>query len=331
MSRFVILFALALTVTSLVGCGRPIRSQPAKTDSDSAPAKETVVVDRLGREVRFTTVPQRIVSLSPATTELLFAIGAGPSIVGATRHCDYPPPACEITRVGGGTLEGISREMIIGLEPDLVLCKWDSHEPLVDVFERVNIPVVAIGPESLEELFDEATLLGRVTGQESNSRELIERMSQRLTVLTSWVDKMPRADRRTVFYEVWDEPLMTAGPGSFIGELLEIGGMENIFADTTLRYPRISSEVVVDRSPDVILAPSTHSTRVNLEQLVARPGWGQLKAVRERQVFLIDGDQVSRCGPRLLDALEQMIRAVYPEQLPAIPIEAEPPIEERER
>ena len=111
---------------------------------------------------------------------------------------------------------------------------------------------------------------------------------------------------------------MTAGPKSFIGEMLEMGGMKNIFFDATVQYPRISDEVVLDRDPEVILAPSTHRAQVSMEILAKRQGWDRITAVRQRQVFLIDGDRVSRCGPRMLDALEEMIRAVYPDKLPKV-------------
>lgn len=273
-----------------------------------------VIVDRLGRTFRFVEVPQRIISLSPSTTELLFAIGAGPQIVGATQYCDYPAEASQIPRVGAGTLESMSRETILSLKPDLVLCQWDNHQPLIESLERLRVPVIAIGPEKLKELFEEATLLGQVLGHELEASQLIESMTRRLDRLTSCVNSLPQSQRRTVFYEVWDKPLMTAGPNSFIGELLVLGGMKNIFSDTEPRYPRVSDEVVVHRDPEVILAPSTHADQVSFEKLAGRQGWGQILAIREKQVFLIDGDQVSRCGPRLLDALESMIEAVYPQR-----------------
>ena len=309
-------FCLAL------GCGESkTRSQASiagqSPEKDADKKTETVVADRLKRTLCFTKVPQRIVSLSPSTTELLFAIDAGGQLVGATEHCNYPADATKLTRIGGGTLQGISRETILSLNPDLILCKWDSHQPLIEPFDRFKIPIMAIGPDTLAELYEEATLLGKVTGHVAEADELIRRMKKRVANLTSWVDAVPMEDRLRVFYEVWDEPLMTAGPKCFIGEMLEMGGMKNIFSDTMVRYPRVSDEVVLDRNPEVILAPSTHRSQVSLEILAKRQGWDGIIAVRERKVFLIDGDKVSRCGPRMLDALEEMIRAVYPERLPA--------------
>ena len=273
---------------------------------------EVVVKDRLSRAISFKQAPQKIVSLSPSTTELLFAIGVGPTLIGATSNCNYPPEALLVPRVGGGTLEGISRETLVGLEPDLVLCKWDNHEPLIGLLERAGIPVVAMGPETLDELFDEARMLGRITGHESDANALIQSMTDRLKSLLARVKSIPVGDERRVFYEVWDDPLMTAGPKSFIGEMIRIGRMENIFEDAQVRYPRVSSEAVLARNPEFVLAPSTHGEKVEFSKLSARPGWSIMTAVAKKQVYLIDGDQISRCGPRLLDALEQMLDAVYP-------------------
>lgn len=311
MMRHVFAGFLWLAVVSL-GCDR----QPEASQSSANPVpqpNEIRVKDRLQRELRFSSVPQRIISLAPATTELMFAIGAGGQLVGATKNCNFPPAAESLTRVGGGTLESLSREVIVSLQPDLVLCRWDHHQPLMDTLEQFHIQTLAIGPETLEELFAEATMLGEITGHAAKSEQLVSQMKQRLDRITAKVKLISESERRKVFYEVWDEPLMTAGPGSFIGEALTLAGMKNIFSDVTTAYPKVSDELVVERNPDVILSPSTHASRVTVEQMLQRQGWGDIKAIREKQVFIIDGDHISRCGPRLLDAIEEMIRKVYPD------------------
>lgn len=289
-----------------------------------------VVEDRLHRRVEFTKPPRRIVSLTPATTELLFALGLGDSVVGATEHCNYPPAALEITRVGSGTLEGISREMIVSVQPDLILCKWDKHQPLIETFERLNVPVFAVGPESVEQLFEEARWIGKICDHDAGAEELIAGMQSRLDAIRETVvaRTSQRSKPKRVFYEVWDEPLMSAGPGSFIDELMQLAGLENIVADASGRYPRVSAEIVVQRDPEVILAPTTHFQEVDISSFASRPGWSQVTAVREKQIFLIDGDQVSRCGPRLLDALDQIVASVYPDTAgQAAPIEADAAVE----
>lgn len=313
------LFSLICGSCFAIGCERPEALTDIAIEEPfiATQSSEIVVVDRLNRKVCLAGLPKRIISLAPATTELMFAIGAGDLLVGATDHCNYPPAASQIARIGGGTMQGISHEIILSLKPDLILSKWDTHQPLIESLDRIRVPMLAIGPDSLVQLYEDAKTLGQATGHETEADDLIESMQRRVGALTSWVESLPKEQRRRVFYEVWDQPLMTVGPKSFIGELLELGGMDNVFSDATVAYPRISDEVVLDRNPDVVLAPTTHQTRVSLEILSKRQGWDRLSAVKNSQVFLIDGDKVSRCGPRMLDALEEMIRHVYPGMLPA--------------
>ncbi len=309
--RFVHLAALLLVFSS--GCNRPAATIPAASQESNASEASTMATDRLDRTVRFIAVPQRIISLTPATTELMFAIGAGSQLVGVTKNCNYPAEAEKITRVGGGTLESLSRETIISLHPDLVLCKWDNHRPLMETLEQFNVPTLALGPETLEELFVEARMLGRVTGHATEAENLVTMMEARLDSMTAKVKLLPDSQRRKVFYEVWDDPLMTAGPNSFIGEALRLAGLKNIFFDATTNYPKVSDEVVVTRNPDVILSPSTHASRVSVDKLLQRQGWAEVSAIKNKQAFIIDGDLISRCGPRLLDAIEEIIRVAYPD------------------
>jgi iron complex transport system substrate-binding protein len=270
----------------------------------------------LQRTVSFSEVPSRIVSLSPATTELLFALGLGPSIVGATKHCNYPDEALRIARVGGGTIGTISQESIVALQPDLVLCKFDSHATLVESLERLEIPVLGLGPESLDELFEEALWLGEITDRREIAEMFVSRMRLQRSALEKTVELLRPKTRLRVFYEVWDDPLMTAAPGSFIHELLCMAGLENLMTESTTNYPRISPEVVLSGNPDLILCPTTHFEKVDISKMAKRPGWDRLSAIRNERVFLIDGDQVSRCGPRMLDALQKIIEVAYPQPFP---------------
>jgi len=308
-----LIVAVTLGCTVSLGCKRQVATGSASSAIQNSSPSELVVSDRMQREVRFSSTPQRIISLTPATTELMFAIGAGSQLVGVTANCNYPVEASALARVGGGTLESLSRETIVSLRPDLVLCKWDNHQPLMTMLDQFKISSLAIGSETLDEFFVEATMLGRVTGHVAEAEKLVTNMKQRLDALTARVKLIPESRRRTVFYEVWDEPLMTAGPGSFIDEVLRLAGMQNIFNDAISSYPSVSDEVVVSRNPDVILSPSTHASQVSVEKMLQRQGWSEVKAMKEKQVFIVDGDQISRCGPRLLDALEEMIRVVYPD------------------
>ncbi len=284
---------------------------PLIETQDSPKPTTVTIVDRLERTVHFPKTPQRIVSISPETTELLFALGLGERMVGVTEHCDYPPAAKQVAKVGIGTVESISRERIIAVQPDVIFCKWDNHEPLIETFERFQIPIVGMGSENLKGLFEEARLIGKVTGTSDQAEQLVMQMEQRLQRLLQRVPKSTERGRPTVFYQVWDDPLMTVTPGSFIGEVLTLAGLKNIIDEGPNRYPTVNAEVVIANDPDIILTAASRSPATKIEAILKRPGWSQLSAIKHRRVYTISGDEISRCGPRLLDALEQVIQTVY--------------------
>lgn len=294
-------------LAALSGC------KPSPAPIVDVPSDQPPIVDRLDREVPITAAATRIVSLSPSTTELLFALDLGPNIIGATKHCNYPEAALDIPRVGGGTLESISLEAIVAAKPDLVLAKWDTHQPLVDSLDRMGMRTLGIGPESLEQLFEEAQWIGKLTDRNDEAAALVSRMRARRERLTSLVARVQPTPKLKVFYEVWDNPLMTAGPDSFIDQLLQLAGLDNIIRDTAIAYPRINAETVLKGNPDLILAPTTHFEEVEVESIGQRTGWQGITAVQQHRIHLISGDEISRCGPRMLDALGEIILAAYPE------------------
>ena len=276
------------------------------------------VIDALGRKVTIPRVPRRIVSLAPSHTELLFAIGAGDQVVAVTSFCNYPPEAQKRRRIGGFSSESQSLEEIIALEPDLVVAAGEWQWPVIHELERLGISIVSLEAESLADLYCELGLLGRLTGHENDAARLTQAMQRRVERIKTRAQAIPPEQRVTVFYHVWSEPLLTAGPGSFIAELIALCGGLNIVADATQKYPQISQEVLLARDPEVILAPSSGAEPMTIEELRSRPGWNKLRAVRNNRIYLIDGDLISRCGPRLVDALEIMARTLYGDRFAAL-------------
>ncbi len=270
-------------------------------------------MDRLGRMVTLSRPPARIVSLSPSATEMIFAIGAGDRLVGATQYCNYPSDALTISRVSSGTIEGVNREAILDLKPEVIFFKADHHQSLIDTFDKFGIPMVGVGAEGIQEMFQEALDLGRFLDTETVAEQLVAQMRSDLEAQTRRVSSISDEARKRVLYVVWDDPLMTAGPQSFIGELISIAKGKNIFEDVKQGYPQISSELVVDRDPQVIIRPSSDVDMNNLDRIIDRKGWEGVSAIRDKQVRTIDGDQISRCGPRLLQVLPSLIDAIYPE------------------
>ena len=284
----------------------------------SAPSKESfprTITDGLGRRVTLSRWPARIVSLTPANTELLFAVGAGPRVVGVTSYCNHPPEASGREKVGGASSQSLSVERIIALKPDLIFAAGDFQQPTVKELDRLGMSVIAIVADSFDELFGAIRLMGAATGNEAQAGELADSMRGRVAKVAKRIRGIGPQDRVTVFYQVWDEPLMTAGPDSFLGAVIESAGGVNLFADMTSRFPKINEEVLLARNPDVILAPTSHGVPLTLKHFLDKPGWSGIEAVRNGRVHFIDGDLVSRCGPRLVDALEAMAEALYPDRL----------------
>jgi iron complex transport system substrate-binding protein len=310
-----LLLAGCLLSLAMLGCGptKPNSNPTAPGLTSDGESREVLITDRLGRVVTLSRPPTRIISLSPSATEMIFAVGAGDRLVGVTQYCNYPSDALTISRVSSGTIEGVNRESILDLKPDVIFFKADHHQSLIDTFDKFGIPMVGVGAESIQEMFQEALDLGRFLETEAVAEQLVSQMRSELEAQTRRVASISDDARKRVFYVVWDDPLMTAGPQSFIGELIGIAKGKNIFDDVKQGYPQISSELVVDRDPQVIIRPSSDDDTNKLDRILDRKGWEGISAIRDKQVRTIDGDQISRCGPRLLQVLPSLIEAIYPE------------------
>jgi iron complex transport system substrate-binding protein len=286
----------------------------AVTPATAVPAVETqTIVDSLGRNVSIPMTPRRIVSLAPSVTEILFAVGAGPQVVGDTKFCNYPAEAQALPKIGGFTAKTISVEAIVDLTPDLVIAGTASQKPVVEALEKLNLPVLVLAPDSFEAVYAGIEQTGAVTGHTEEAETVVAQMRQRVAMVTAKVASVPADQRPAVFWEVFDEPLTTAGPNTFIGQMIQLAGATNIFEDAQEHYPQVSAELVVERDPDVILGPSTQSAKLTPELIAQRPGWSNLTALRKKRVYLLDGEITSRAGPRLADGLEALAKALYPE------------------
>ncbi len=327
-SRQMALVLFILLVALVVGACAPMVTPMAPTPTpvpspttQEAPATPTpapyplTVTDDLGREVTIPGRPDKIISLAPSNSEILFAVGAGDQVVGVTQYCNYPPEACQAKEViGGFSPKSMSIEKILALEPDVVFSAGSFHMPVIEALEKAGVPVVALDPQGFEGIYDDILLVGQITDHAEEAEALVADMKARVAAVTAAVADIPAEERLKVFYEVWDEPLMTAGPDTFIGQMIELAGGVNIFGDMEEQYPQVSAEVVIERNPDVILGPDSHADALTPEKIAARPGWENIKAVQTGRIYTVNGDIVSRAGPRVVDALETIAQLLYPER-----------------
>ncbi|MGI6034524.1 MAG: ABC transporter substrate-binding protein [Limnochordia bacterium] len=263
------------------------------------------LVDDVGRKVVIHQAPQRIVSLAPSNTEILFAIGAGDQVVGVTDYCNYPAEAQQKPKVGGFSQPNL--EQIIALRPDLVL-GTGMHDGVMKDLDRLGLTGIIISPETVAEVFTAIERAGFAIGRDREAKALAESLRERFLAVQRDV---AGKDRPRVLYQVWPDPLIVAGPGSFVDSVITLAGGENIAGDAARGYPQFSSEMVVIRDPEVILYPKTHGS-AEMADFPLRPGWESLIAVKANRLYSIDGDMISRAGPRIVAAMEEVARILHP-------------------
>lgn len=271
-----------------------------------------VYTDALGNTVTIYGKPTRIVSLAPSVTEILFAIGAGPQVVGRTRFCNYPAEVSSLPEIGGFSAKSISVEAILDLNPDLVVAGSKSQKDVVATLQEHGITVYTLAPTSLADIELGIRTLGEITGNAARAEQVVAGMQTRIEAVTAKVKTVPAEKRLRIFYEVWHEPLTTTTDGTFIGELLTLAGGVNIFNDLNDTYPEVSAEQILESDPQVILGPSSHSDQLTAQVIAARSGWSKLTAVKNGAIYIVDADSVSRAGPRVVDALESIAHSLYP-------------------
>ncbi|MBM3222669.1 MAG: cobalamin-binding protein, partial [Candidatus Tectomicrobia bacterium] len=203
---------------------------------------------------------------------------------------------------------------IVSLQPDLVLAAGELQRATIEALERVGITVVALeDPNNFDEVYMAITLTGQMTGHLAEARQVVQAMQARMDRVLRKVATIPPASRVAVFYEVYDQPLMTAGQATIIGQMLEMAGGINVFADLQGRYPQVSAEEVVKRNPTCILGLKGHKTSLTPTQIRQRPGWDRILAVQRNCIHLLDDDTVARPGPRLAEALEAIAKSLHPD------------------
>ena len=270
------------------------------------------ITDQLGRTVALNGTPQRIISLAPANTEILFALGLGDKVVGVTEYCNYPTEAQNVSKVGGFSTPDI--EKIISLEPDVIFAAPIHEAEVIPQLENLGLTVIALAPETIDETYDAIELVGTVTGVEETAASLIEDMRSSIDSVTSLVDNLSDEERPNVFYIVWHDPLMTAGGDTLPGQLIELAGGNNIFANLS-GYATVSIESLLYGEPQVLIAGTGMGSGADapLEWAQNESQLQDTEALKEGNVFSINTDLTGRFGPRIVDALYEMLRLIHPD------------------
>ena len=281
------------------------------------PAEEVVsfpmeVTDQLGRVVKLEKLPERIISLAPSNTEILFALGLGNRVVAVTDYCNYPAEAQAKPKIGGFTTTNI--EEVVVLSPDMVLAASIQKKRIIPALEGKGLTIFTLDPKNLDEVLEAITLVGKVTGKGEEASGLVAAMQNRIKAVTDKTDNLPETERPRVFYITWHDPLKTCGAGTQHDELIWKAGGTNIARDLT-GYATISLEAVIEANPQVIIAGVGMGSGEDLpfQYVKAEPRLRNVDARINNRVYKILVDLAGRHGPRLVNGLENLAEFIHPE------------------
>lgn len=303
---FIIITVLSL---SLVSCSQKTQEKTATNENTTkTEVKATFplkITDFMGRQVTIKKEPKRIVSLSPSTTELIYAIGAGKDVVGVTNYDDYPPEVKSVAKVGG--YEGPNIEAILAQKPDIVFASNLSGKDQMETIEKSGIPVVVLEAQNINQIYDSIKILGKITGNVEKGNEIISNMKDKIKEINDKVKNLPKVN---VFYVVDTNGNWTAGKGTFIDELITLAGGNNVASDAN-GWAQYSMEKLLQKNPDVIIT-SQHATNANNIKNMA--GYKDTKAAKDGKIFIISNDDiVTKPSNRIVLGLEEIAKDLHPE------------------
>ncbi|WP_438317146.1 ABC transporter substrate-binding protein [Candidatus Caldatribacterium sp. SIUC1] len=268
------------------------------------------VTDDTGRTVTLSCPASRVVSLTPANTEIVFALGAEGSLVGVTTYCDYPEEAKKKEKVG--SITEVDLEAIVRLEPDLVLAGSLTPPEVVDRLTKLGYPVFVLDPKSISQVIEGIRKVALLLGKEKEGEALAQAMEENVQEIQARVSGLPEEEKPRVFHVIWHDPLWTAGKDTFIHEFITLAGGENVVEDLS-GYVTLDLEELLRRNPDIITVVSTHGENLPYNFIVSDTRLRVLQAVRQGRVFVVDSDIVSRPGPRVTEALRIFASIIHPE------------------
>ena len=264
-------------------------------------------VDDLDRKIYLAKPPTRLVSLAPSITEVLYAIGSSEQIVGVTEYCDYPPEARLKPKVG---YIHPNLESIVALRPDLILAPREFlRAEILGKLEQLKLATFILEAKTIEDVLSHIQTIGRMLGHSASADALVAEMRQRITEIKARTAALPRP---RLLYVLNSEPLITVGPDSFIGQLIELAGGTNVAARAKTPYPRLNMEEVLKADPELLIFPVGAAEGIPDSEQRVWKRWGTLTAVKQGRFHHISSDLLNRPGPRIVQGLETLARIIHP-------------------
>jgi iron complex transport system substrate-binding protein len=319
MNRRIVLSITAILIIAIVSAAFIYSNY--KGGSNNGTQNNVSVIDDEGYTTTFASVPQKIISLAPSNTQIIFGVGVGNRVVGVTDYDHYPYnftawiAAGNMTSVGGFSTP--NKETIASLNPDLILAT-PINDPDVVTLRNLGYRVLVLNPNDVNGVFTDINIVGKATGATANATALVNQLSSQISNIQAKI-AAANLPKPKVYYEVWTPPLMSAGGTSFINDVISKAGGINIFENETDQYPTVSSETVVQKNPGIILLPTDMANAGeapfygSVSDVLARPGWGSISAVQNNRVVVVNGDLFAEAGPRIADQIQSAAQAFYPE------------------
>jgi iron complex transport system substrate-binding protein len=302
-----LLISLQLLVIVSSGCAAKSPSAPDASSGPSAATGSLVYTDGMDRRVSLPRHPQRIISLAPSVTEVLYLLGADDRLIGVTTHCDWPDAVRTKPRIGD--LINPNYELILAAKPDLIVASTAGNDrSAVLKLADLGLPVYVTAPRSVEKIFQTVDAIGQISDRASQGEALVARMKQRLDEVKRRLAGLPPV---RAFFITWFDPLLAPGKNTFENDVLQLAGVESISADVDQFYPRYSLEQVLARDPEVII--TVQHEGAPLPDLGRLAGWQRLRAVRTGRIYVLN-EVFQHPSPRFVDGVEELARKLHPER-----------------
>jgi iron complex transport system substrate-binding protein len=303
-----ILMVLSIALL-LSGCSAEDKSSSKKEEKTDFSVN---MKDAVGNEVKLDHKPKRIVSLLPSNTEILYKLGVGDTVVGVSDFDNYPKEVASKDKIGGMEF---NLEKIISLKPDLVLDHGSRHhqeDALMGKLKDAGIPVYVVKEATkINDIYDTIEEIGKLTGTEQKAKNEVKEEQKSMAKIEEIGKNISPDKQKSIWIEVSPSPeLYTAGKGTFIDEGLSLIGAKNV-AGNTEGWPLITEEAAIQNNPDVII--TTYGSDAP-KKVMERKGWQNVKAVQDKQVIDVNSDKLTRPGPRIVEGIEELAKAVYPEE-----------------
>ena len=287
--------------------------EEAEPETEELPNFPLTIVDDLGRTVEIERLPQRIVSLAPSNTEILFALGLEDKIVGTTDYCDYPEAAKSMPRVAGYSTPNL--EKVVSVQPDLILAEAIHEKTVLPAMEKLGLTVIVMSAESLDTVLNDIRMVGQINGRSKAAAELIDSLNGKIQAVVSKTASLTPEQRLRVLYVVWYDPIWTMGRETFINDLIWNAGGVNIFADDFEKSRVVSLEAIIQKNPQVIIVSGMGTTGdLIYNNIKNETRLAQVDAMLNNRLYKIsDANLIERPGPRIVDGLEEIAKLFHPE------------------